>query len=121
MAAACGLILLSGLHRAARVAGPSVLASAELVTKVLVGLEVVGCYDLLDGVLCSHSGGLGLDSAIPTPVDPGAPPRTRSKVNCQAIICAQSMYIFYDNYSVTKMEDGIIVLFDHSNLKICKK
>lgn len=51
MAAACGLILLSGLHRAARVAGPSVLASAELVTKVLVGLEVVGCYDLLDGVL----------------------------------------------------------------------
>lgn len=51
MAAACGLVLLLRLNRAARVAGPSVPASAELVAKLLVGLEGVGRCGLLGGVL----------------------------------------------------------------------
>lgn len=51
MVAMCGLVLLLRLNRVARVAGPSVPASAELVAKVLAGLEVVGCCDLLGGVL----------------------------------------------------------------------
>ena len=44
MAAACGLVLLLRLNRAARVAGPSVPASAELVTK-FIGW-VGGCWML---------------------------------------------------------------------------
>lgn len=54
MAAACGLILLLRLNRAARVAGPSVPASAELAAKLLFGLEVAGCCYWVE--YCSHSG-----------------------------------------------------------------